>query len=223
MEAGTFEPLLLSQVVEQTADSVIITDLKGVIAYVNPAFEALTGYSRDEALGKRTNFLKSGEYEASFYEAMWQTILSGKPFQAEMSNRKKNGELYYTAKIITPLKNDQGDILRFVSTDRDVTEHKRLGDEITRLRIEEEKLETIRILSSTYAHHVFNAMTPIQGYADLILRRANLAEEHRNWLQLVKKNVTHVVDLVQKLERINSSQLTNFGGVNIYDIADEEL
>lgn len=223
MDAGNFESLLLSQVVEQMADSVMITDLNGVILYVNPAFELLTGYSRAEILGKRTDFLKSGQHDLSFYEAMWQTILLGKPFHAVMSNRKKNGELYYTAKIITPLKNDRGEILRFVSTDRDVTEHKRLGDELARLRIEEEKLETIRTLSSTYAHHVFNAMTPIQGYADLILKRANLAEEHRNWLKIVKKNVTHVVELVQKLEKINSSQLTNFGGVNIYDIADEEL
>ncbi len=223
MESGHFAPLLFSQVVEQTADSVMVTGLDGTIEYVNSAFVSMTGYPREEVLGKKANLLKSGQYDSSFYGKMWDTILSGNPFHVVMSNRKKDGQLFFTAKIITPLKNEVGQILRFVSTDRDVTEHKRLGDEIARLRIEEEKLEAIRTLSATYAHHVFNALTPINGYADLILKRADLSEEHRNWLEKVKLNVSQVVGLVQQLEKINSCQLTQFGGVNLYDIEDKTI
>lgn len=112
----------LSRAVEQTDDSVVITDPGGVIEYVNPAFERMTGYSKEFVLGRKMTILKSGRHDRNFYETLWATILGGYPFAEVFVNRKRNGDLYYEEKTITPLKNDRGDIVNFVSTGKDISE-----------------------------------------------------------------------------------------------------
>ncbi len=116
------EMLKLSSVVEQTADSVVITDRDGVIQYVNPAFEAVTGYTREEATGKTNSIIKSGKHDKPFYEQLWGAISRGEVFRERFINRRKNGALYYEEKTITPLKNEKGDITHFVSTGKDITQ-----------------------------------------------------------------------------------------------------
>ena len=112
----------LSSAVEQTADAVVITDRHGIVQYVNPAYEQVTGYSRQEVLGKNASVVKSGEHGKSFYEEMWRTILAGQVFRGTMVNRRKDGSLYYEEKTISPLKEAGGDIVRFVSTGKDITQ-----------------------------------------------------------------------------------------------------
>jgi PAS domain S-box-containing protein len=112
----------LFNAVEQTADSVIITNSEGVIEYVNPAFETTTGYSREEAIGKTPNLLKSGLHDAAFYQILWDTLQSGKTYLGQIVNRKKNGELYWSEQTITPMKDYSGKIINFVSVLKDITE-----------------------------------------------------------------------------------------------------
>ncbi len=119
----------LASAVEQTADLVFITDRDGVIQYVNAAFETSTGYTKEEVLGKTPRIVKSGKHHDEFYEKLWQTILAGEVFHAEIINQKKNGELYFEEKTIAPIRDAQGNITHFVSTGRDVTERKRAEEE----------------------------------------------------------------------------------------------
>jgi len=112
----------LSLAVEQTADCIMITDRNGIIEYVNPAFEEVTGYSRKEVLGKTPNTLKSDEQNESFYKRMWKTILEGGVFSDVIINRRKDGSTYHEEKTITPQKNSQGVITHFISTGKDITE-----------------------------------------------------------------------------------------------------
>jgi two-component system cell cycle sensor histidine kinase/response regulator CckA len=114
----------LSSAVEQTPDAVFITDKDGVIEYVNPAFEVQTGYSREEALGRKPSFLKSSEHPQAFYERLWKTILSGGTFRAVFANRRKSGEIAYEEKAIAPLKDESGRITHFLSTGRDITDRR---------------------------------------------------------------------------------------------------
>jgi PAS domain S-box-containing protein len=119
----------LSSAVEQTADSVLITDVRGTIEYVNPAFEATTGYSSAEALGRNPNILKSGLQSPEYYRELWATILSGEPFRGQTVNRKKNGELYHAEQTITGIKDRNGGITHFVSVIKDMTERRKLQEQ----------------------------------------------------------------------------------------------
>jgi len=120
----------LSGAVEQTADSVLITDRRGVIEYVNPAFERTTGYTRDEAIGQTPNLVKSGRQGKSFYAEMWKTILTGQVFSDVFVNRRKDGSYYFEEKTITPLKDGQGQVTHFVSTGKDVTERMEVQEQL---------------------------------------------------------------------------------------------
>jgi len=120
----------LALVAEQSADHVIITTPDGVIEYVNRAFEELTGFSREEAIGKKPNIIKSGQHPQSFYSALWGTVLAGKVFRGVSINKKKNGDLYYEEKTITPIKDPDGQIICFVSVGRDITERMHAEEEL---------------------------------------------------------------------------------------------
>jgi diguanylate cyclase (GGDEF)-like protein/PAS domain S-box-containing protein len=112
----------LSSAVEQTADSVMITDCNGRIEFVNAAFEATTGYSRAEALGQTPRLVKSERHDDEFYRHLWATILAGRSYRNVLINRKRDGSVYYEEKTITPLKDGAGHITHFVSTGKDITE-----------------------------------------------------------------------------------------------------
>lgn len=112
----------LSSAIEQIDDIVTITNRAGTIEYVNEAFIKQTGYTREEIYGHKANILKSGQHDQTFYETLWDTILSGNVYKNRVINRKKNGELYYEQKTITPLKDDNGHITVFVSTAKDITQ-----------------------------------------------------------------------------------------------------
>jgi len=112
----------LSSAIEQTADMVIITDRKGKIEYVNPAFERTTGYAAAEAIGRTPSLVKSGKQDTALYQKLWQTILSGEVYNEVLINRRKDGSLYYEEKTITPLKDETGRVTHFISTGKDVTE-----------------------------------------------------------------------------------------------------
>ena len=111
----------LSSAVDYTADSVMITGADGVIQYVNPAFEKLTGYSAEEAIGKTPRILKSGHHPLSHYKALWARLEAGEVVRMEFMNQRKDGSTYYQGETITPIKDEVGRILHFVSTGRDVT------------------------------------------------------------------------------------------------------
>ncbi len=111
----------LSRIVAQMPDMVVITDIDGRIEYVNPAFEQMTGYSREEALGQTPRILKSGVHPQEFYAKLWDTIRAGGVFREEITNRKKTGELYYQTQTITPIRNAQRKITNFVVTGKDNT------------------------------------------------------------------------------------------------------
>ncbi len=120
----------VSGAVESTPDPVLITDANGVIVHVNAAYERMSGYSRSEVVGQKPSVLKSGKHRPEFYQRLWTTILSGRPFRAEFTNRRRDGELYVTEQVIAPIRGTDGTITHFVSTGRDVSERKRIESEL---------------------------------------------------------------------------------------------
>ena len=122
--------------VQQCSEMVFFTDREGVITYVNPAFEAYTGFGQEEALGKTPRILKSGHYEQAHYEGVWKALLAGQTVRTLMANRKKDSTLYYEEKVITPLTDSEGTITQFVSTGKGLSERMRAEEE---LRASEER------------------------------------------------------------------------------------
>ena len=116
---------LQSAALEACADAVVITDVQGRVEWANPAFTAITQYSLDEARGKNPRELvKSGQHSQTFYQHLWQTILTGQCWRGEIINRRKDGSLYYEFSTITPVFNDQGGIHHFVAIKQDISDRK---------------------------------------------------------------------------------------------------
>jgi PAS domain S-box-containing protein len=114
-ESDFIEHADLVAAVEQAADGVVITDTNGTIQYVNPAFPAITGYTREEVLGQNPRILKSGRLSPAVYEELWSTILSGRVWHGEVINRRKNGSLYTEEMQITPVRGSNGEIVSYIA------------------------------------------------------------------------------------------------------------
>jgi len=111
----------LTNVLNHTADMVMVTDINGVIEYVNQQFETVTGYSSEEVCGKYPSILSSGKESAETYHVLWETIKSGKTFEAVLLNKRKDGSHYYDEKTITPLADDDDNLIYYISTSQDIT------------------------------------------------------------------------------------------------------
>jgi two-component system, cell cycle sensor histidine kinase and response regulator CckA len=155
----------LSHAVAQSADTVFITNRSGVIEYVNPAFESVTGYSRGEIYGKTPSILKSGEQAPEVYQELWKTILAGKVYRGILINRKKNGELFYVEESICPVRDGTGEITHFISNGRDMTERVRLEAQL----LQAQKMDAIGRLAGGVAHDFNNLLTIITSYSELAL------------------------------------------------------
>jgi sigma-B regulation protein RsbU (phosphoserine phosphatase) len=116
---------LLSNVVEQTADGVLVTDAQGRIEYVNPAFQAITGYAREELVGRTPALLRSGAHGPAFYAELWRTLEAGEVFRDTISDRRKNGEVFLAEQTITPMRGPGGKTEHVVSIVKDVSELRR--------------------------------------------------------------------------------------------------
>ena len=120
-------------VMEQSPLSFILTSTSGKIEYVNPKFLELMGYEKHEVLGKNPRILKSGYHDRIFYQNLWNAILSGKQWTSEIRNRKKNGELIWEKIILTPIFNEEGEIVQFLSILEDISDRKRKEQELKML------------------------------------------------------------------------------------------
>ncbi|MGH9498704.1 MAG: SpoIIE family protein phosphatase [Terriglobales bacterium] len=127
-----------SRLLEQTGDSVVITDAEGKISYVNPAFETTSGYRQAEAVGKTPRILKSGLHDAEFYSQLWSRLKQGQPHRGMVINRRKTGELFWSQQTITPMRDQAGRLSHFVSVSRDITELKRKQEQDYQLQLARE-------------------------------------------------------------------------------------
>ena len=140
----------LGAVIEQAAESIVITDLKGTIKYVNPAFERVTGYSISEAIGKNPSVLKSGRQDAGFYQELWETLEKGQSWSGTFVNKRKDGTFFDEAAVIFPIRNDSGAIVSLAAVKRDITSEKAMQ---VQLRTSQ-RLEAVGQLAAGVAHEL---------------------------------------------------------------------
>jgi PAS domain S-box-containing protein len=158
------ERVRLMTAIEQSADSVLMTDINGCIEYANYAFEKITGYSRQEVLGENPRLLKSGKHDKAFYENLWNTILEGKTWHGEIINRRKDGSLTADEMRIAPVRGERGEVTGFIAINRDVTERKQLEEQLRQAQ----KMEAVGRLAGGVAHDFNNLLTVIKGYTQLL-------------------------------------------------------
>lgn len=137
------ESIKLSQAVEQSANSIIITNLEGEIEYTNPKFTDLTGYTAEEVLGENPKILSSGNQSKEFYTKMWKTIINGEIWRGRFLNKAKNGSLFWEQVTISPIKNDQGKIINFLAIKEDITEKKNAEEKLIEAKKNIEKSEKL--------------------------------------------------------------------------------
>jgi PAS domain S-box-containing protein len=182
----------LSGALEHSADVVVIVSSKGIIEYVNPAFERITGFTREEAIGKSPGLLRSGLHGVEFYQRLWQTIRRGESFHDTFINRRKDGGLYYEEKTITPLKDANGKVLHFVSTGKDVTQ-RRLAEEKARVH-QAELAHVCRVsamgeMAAAIAHELNQPLAAIVNYAQGGLHRLRAGDARLPELQYALEHI----------------------------------
>jgi len=154
---------MLSEALQGAGDSVLITNPDGDIIYVNSSFSHVTGYSRDEVIGKNPNILSSGKQSRQFYETMWKSIREQGAWKGELWNKRKNGELYPESLDIRAIHYESGEIKFFVGIFSDLTEKKAIEHAL----LQSQKLEAVGTLVGGVAHNFNNLLAAITGKAYL--------------------------------------------------------
>ncbi|MGA9565935.1 MAG: response regulator [Candidatus Korobacteraceae bacterium] len=200
----------LIRCIEQVGESIVITNLDGSILYVNPAFEKLTGYSRDEAIGRNPRILKSGHHSEAFYQEMWATLLRGDTWSGEVINRRKDASLFQEEATIAPIKNKDGMIANFVAVKRDITLRKQAEAELEQARNKAEAANRAKSdFLANMSHEIRTPMNGIIGMTDLALE-TDLTPEQREFLGMVKSSADSLLSLINDIldfSRIEAGKL----------------
>jgi PAS domain S-box-containing protein len=185
---------ILSQAVEQSPLSIIITNLDGNIEYVNPRFTELTGYAEDELIGNNPGILKSGKHPREFYAHLWKEISSGRQWRGEIRNLKKNGELYWESAVISPVKNQYGEVIKYIGLKEDITEKVKAGQQL------KESVYTRDRLFSIIAHDLRGPIGNLIPMIDMIIGDTSEDGTMRNeLLSDMRKAAITTFDLLENL------------------------
>lgn len=211
----------LMTAVEQVADAIAVTDASGAIQYVNPAFSNLTGYDREEVLGQNPRILKSGRQDLAFYQALWAAITAGRNWKGTIVNKRKDGSLYVEETTISPVRNEEGEIVNFVAVKRDISERLRMEEE--REKLEErvrsaQRLEAVGRLAGGVAHDFNNLLNVILGYGDLALQQLHPQDPLRANLQQMIAAGQRAAALTRQLLAFSRRQALEPKVLNLNDL-----
>ncbi len=185
----------LALAVEQSAETIMITDRGGTILYTNPAFEKSSGYTRGEALGQNTRMLKSGKQDPNFYRRMWEVLERGEVWTGHFINKRKDGKLYEEEATISPIRDAAGQIINYVAVKRDVTREVQLDAQLR----QSQKMEAIGQLAGGVAHDFNNILAIIQMQASLLKNGGPLSAEQLEMAEEIGNTVERAAALTRQL------------------------
>ena len=186
----------LSTAIDQSPETILMTDTQGVILYVNPAFERSTGFSREEAIGCTPSILNSGLHNDAFYKKMWTTLEQGSIWEGRLTNRKKDGTLYTEEVSIAPVRRPDGLITHYVAVKRDITKDL-LHDEQLK---QAQKMEAVGQLAGGIAHDFNNILQAILGFSELLMvTMDNASPQQRSNVIEIQNAAKHAADLTKQL------------------------
>jgi PAS domain S-box-containing protein len=189
------ERIRLATAVDQAAESVIISDKRGTIQYVNPAFERLSGFTKEDIVGRNFRVLKSDTHDDDFYREMWGIINNGTAWRGQITNRMKDGSLRQFETTISPIRDNSGAIVSFVSVNRDVTQEVALEAQL----LQAQKMEAVGTLAGGIAHDFNNLLQVIQGYTEVLLHGVNEDPFNHESLQKIYRSAQRGAELTRQL------------------------
>ena len=192
-----------SAALNAAANAIVITDPSGTIEWVNHAFTVLTGYPADDVLGKNPRLLKSGKHDPAFYQSLWETILSGRTWRADTTNRRKDGSLYTEYLTITPVLGESGAIAHFVAIKEDITERLQLQAQL----LQAQRMESVGRLAGGVAHDFNNLLSVILGWTAMALEELPADHAIRPSLEEVLKAGEGAAGLTRQLLAFSRQQV----------------
>jgi len=197
--------------IEQSAETIVITDANGTIQYVNPAFERITGYSRDEVIGQNPRILKSHQHSQDFYREMWSTLARGAVWMGRFINKKKDGTLFEEEATISPVRDESGRTVNFVAVKRDVTQEILLQKQL----LHAQRMEAVGTLAGGIAHDFNNLLQVIQGYAEIGLLEIKRNRPGYSALQEIRRAAKTAGELTQSLLTFSRQAESKLRPVNL--------
>ncbi|WP_281335826.1 PAS domain S-box protein [Flavobacterium eburneipallidum] len=201
----------LSQAVEQSPVTIIITNTYGEIEYVNPKFTATTGYSFEEIIGKNPRILKSNHTSPDDYEQLWKTISSGNAWHGEFHNVRKNGELYWESSSISPILNVEGKTTHYIAINEDITERKKVEKQLINAKEKAEESDRLKLaFLANMSHEIRTPMNGILGFTEL-LKAPNLAgKEQQEYITIIEKSGVRMLNIINdiiSISKVESGQI----------------
>ncbi len=201
----------LATAIEQSIESVMITDRNGKIQYINPAFEDISGYRKEEVIGRSTRFLKSDRHNSSYYKGPLAAIRNGNPWKGRLVSQRKDGRIFYEDVAISPVRDFSGEIVNFVDVGHDVTENVELQMQL----LQAQKMEAIGTLAGGIAHDFNNLLQAVLGYSEFMLQRKKEGEPDYVDLQRIYQAGKRGADLVKSLLTFSRKVETKYVPVNL--------
>ena len=221
--AATNELRKLSRAVEQSPESIFITDTEGNIEFCNPAVSLITGYSKEELIGQNPRIFKSGQTTEEEYRVMWDTITAGSIWQGEFLNKKKNGELYWESTSIAPVSDHSGKITHYLAIKEDVTQQKQMLADLIEAK---EKAQESDMLKSAFlanlSHEIRTPMNGIMGFAELLKEPGLTGEEQQNYIAVIEKSGVRMLNIINDIISISKIE-AGLTEVNIQPVIISDL
>ncbi|MEE9297272.1 MAG: PAS domain S-box protein [Phycisphaerae bacterium] len=243
------ERMRLATAINGAVEAVVITDLEGTVQYVNPAFERITGYSRQEAVGQNMRLIKSGKHDQAFYQQLWGRIKRGQVWSGQFVNKRKDGTLYDEEGTISPVRDENGKIINFVAVKYDVTDRRRAEEavraaqerlleqqrrekehvetELEKARghlVRHTRLATIGQVSASVAHELRNPLGAVRNAAYLLRRHVPQNEEKwAQYLGIIDEEVNRADRTIRNLMEMSRSKEPTMQQVDLGDIVRESL
>ncbi len=209
----------LMMAIDQAAETILITDIDGNIEYVNPAFEQITGYRREEVIGQHTRILKSGAHDAIFYQEMWAVLNRGESWRGRMQNKKKNGSLFTEEAVISPVRDETGLIVNFVAVKRDITNELGLEEQLRQAQ----KMEAVGQLAGGVAHDFNNLLQVILGYGEIAQDQLKGEPSVHEAIEEMLKAGNRAKTLVSQLLAFSRRQVLDMKDVNLNEAIGDML
>ena len=201
--------ILLSRAVEQSPDSILITNTKGVIEFCNPALLRISGYTMDEVIGNTPSIFSSGNKTNEEYRQLWHTITRGKVWEGEFLNKKKNGDTYWESTTISPVVNSSGMVTHYLAIRKDITEQKRMNQELFEAKEQAEESDRLKsAFLANMSHEIRTPMNSIMGFASLLPEEESkdLIMQYGNIIYQNSEQLVNIIDGIIMYSKLQTRQ-----------------